>query len=1072
MRVRLVFTLALLVGCTTSPGTVEKDAATDTGLAREVAAEVTAPDAAAELRGDRRGAPDEWVFDSGPDTRFRQCAPGEGCFLDPCTQNEHCQSGWCVEHLGEGVCTVQCTEECPAGWSCGQVGVGGPDVMFVCVSGHANLCRPCSSQADCKSVGGAEDLCLQYGSEGSFCGGACQDDQDCPWGFSCETAVTVDGVDTLQCVADAGVCPCTTKSVALSLFTPCVVSNDFGTCKGKRFCAQEGLAPCDADVPALETCNGLDDDCDGSVDEPSESGGKLVLLCDDGNPCTDDACQGADGCSHTLLTEGECLDGDACTIGDHCEEGVCVGSPIDCDDENPCTDDVCDGLGGCDFLPNAADCDDGDPCTVADTCKKSVCVGFAVDCKCQVNSDCSSLDDGDPCTGTLTCSHDSLPYQCTVDPATVVKCAAPEGPNAFCLASVCNSSSGKCETVPDHEGLACSDGTACTVGESCVEGICTGGVPANCNDGNPCTDDSCQAESGCGHAFNSLPCQDGDACTINDQCSNGLCLSFAALPCDDKNPCTEDGCDPKTGCTHTATSAACDDGNDCTTGDHCDGGLCLPSALLVCDDKNPCTDDSCLPGGGCKHVSNTAPCSDLNACTVNDICSGGLCVPGISLACNDGKPCTDDVCDQQFGCLHEPNTLACDDGNACTLGDKCKSGTCQSAAAPDCDDGDVCTTDKCSPAQGCMHTLNNAPCDDGSFCTLKDQCQLGKCVGAQPAVCNDSNSCTDDSCVPESGCLFKPNQAGCDDGSACTTGDACKSGWCQGAVLTCSDSNLCTDDSCDPKTGCVYTPNSVPCDDGNACTSGDVCAGGKCAGPGGVNCNDSNLCTDDSCDPVAGCKHANNSTPCDDSNACTVTDTCSGGKCVGSGTPSCDDAKKCTTDSCEPNSGCLHTPITPCCGNGVKEAGEQCDDGNEVDNDTCKNNCTSAPAADWRIGTWNGVPVYGVKKCASGDWYCQAKDACEQATGATCVWQSYNCSSYPNENGSFYPTSNPLGRSVSTGGSSNLNWTVTSGCSEGGNCSHGNPNVYGNLCCCSCPNSNQYWNEGNNFCGVGIWEPY
>ncbi len=169
----------------------------------------------------------------------------------------------------------------------------------------------------------------------------------------------------------------------------------------------------------------------------------------------------------------------------------------------------------------------------------------------------------------------------------------------------------------------------------------------------------------------------------------------------------------------------------------------------------------------------------------------------------------------------------------------------------------------------------------------------------------------------------------------------------------------------------------------------------------------------------------------------------------------------------------LHTPITPCCGNGVKEGNEECDDGNEINGDGCDSDCTAPPVADWRIGTWNGVAVYGFKTCPSGDYYCQAKDACEQATGATCVWQSYNCSSYPNENGSFYPTSNPMGRSVSTSGSSDLNWTVTSGCAaSNGPCDHGNSNVYGNLCCCSCPNPNQYWNEGNNFCGVGIWEPY
>ena len=1072
MKYPLLILTGLALACSTTPGAVVTDTTNDFTAQQDHASEVDTPDAALDGSLETRYHPDIWEFDSAPDATFVECAPGDGCFLDPCTENQQCQSGWCVEHMGDGVCTQLCTEECPPGWNCQPVGSGGPDLSFICVSRHANLCRPCTTGTDCKSAGGAEDLCLGYGEEGAFCGGACSVSEDCPWGFSCKEALTVDGVATQQCLSDAGVCPCTGKSVALSLSTPCAAANEFGTCGGKRFCTPDGLSECDAAIPGAESCNGLDDDCDGSIDEPEEFGGKLLLICDDDNPCTEDACLGTDGCAHTALTEGECLDGDACTIGDHCEEGVCIGAPIDCDDDNPCTDDVCDGLGGCDFLANLEDCDDGDPCTVADTCKETVCVGFAVACDCNVDLDCDKFDDGDPCTGTLLCNQESLPYQCQVDPTSVVQCEPPDGPDAFCLAAVCDPASGKCEIVPDHAGLACNDADACTIGESCQEGNCSGGVPANCNDGNPCTDDSCDGVGGCSHTANEEPCQDGDACTIGDQCAEGTCQPGSSANCDDGNPCTDDACDGNSGCTHSSNAAACDDGNACTTGDHCANGTCVAGSSLDCDDKNPCTDDTCSPNGGCAHVNNTSPCSDQNACTLNDVCAAGLCKPGLSLACNDGNVCTDDSCDQQFGCLFEANDEACDDGNACTLSDQCLAGKCQSAVALDCDDDNVCTTDKCGPEQGCVHMLNSAPCDDGNLCTTKDQCQLGECVGDAPPVCNDGNPCTDDACAPESGCTFVANEADCDDSNACTIGDACTNGWCQGATLVCNDQNLCTDDSCDPQDGCQNLPNTVPCDDGDACTSGDICADGVCSGPGAVDCDDGNVCTDDSCDVDAGCMHTNNAELCDDSNACTVTDICAAGACVGSGAPDCDDDHKCTSDTCDSQQGCLHTPITPCCGNGIKEDGEECDDGNQVAGDDCENDCTEPSAADWRIGTWNGAPVYGVKNCASGDWYCQAQDACQQATGANCVWQEYNCSGYPNENGSFYPTSNPLGRSVSTSGSSNLNWTVTSGCTTSGGCAHGDGGKYGNLCCCSCNTPNQQWNEGNNYCGVGIWEPY
>jgi len=46
----------------------------------------------------------------------------------------------------------------------------------------------------------------------------------------------------------------------------------------------------------------------------------------------------------------------------------------------------------------------------------------------------------------------------------------------------------------------------------------------------------------------------------------------------------------------------------------------------------------------------------------------------------------------------------------------------------------------------------------------------------------------------------------------------------------CDDGNVCTDDSCDLAGGCVFTHNVIPCDDDDTCTQDDVCSGGNCAG--------------------------------------------------------------------------------------------------------------------------------------------------------------------------------------------------------------------------------------------------
>jgi hypothetical protein len=68
-----------------------------------------------------------------------------------------------------------------------------------------------------------------------------------------------------------------------------------------------------------ETCNGLDDDCDGTVDEG------VAVQCDDANPCTNDACGGAAGCTHAANSVS-CDDGNPCTAADACHAGTCAGS--------------------------------------------------------------------------------------------------------------------------------------------------------------------------------------------------------------------------------------------------------------------------------------------------------------------------------------------------------------------------------------------------------------------------------------------------------------------------------------------------------------------------------------------------------------------------------------------------------------------------------------------------------------------------------------------------------------------------------------------------------------------------
>ena len=75
-------------------------------------------------------------------------------------------------------------------------------------------------------------------------------------------------------------------------------------------------------------------------------------------------------------------------------------------------------------------------------------------------------------------------------------------------------------------------------------------------------------------------------CLGTIDCPSGLCdlaicvagtCSVEPKRCDDGNPCTIDTCEPQTGqCLHTAIAddASCDDGDSCTSDDICKSGIC------------------------------------------------------------------------------------------------------------------------------------------------------------------------------------------------------------------------------------------------------------------------------------------------------------------------------------------------------------------------------------------------------------------------------------------------------------------------------------------------------------------
>jgi hypothetical protein len=340
-----------------------------------------------------------------------------------------------------------------------------------------------------------------------------------------------------------------------------------------------GAAAMDASGPKTPCVNVADceddnnctnDGCVGGFcQHEAAKGANEAKACDDGNPCTDDLCKELDHLCDYAAKEGACDDGNPCTEKDVCADMACSGTTILCNDDDPCTKDGCTPKKGCQFTPaDGESCDDSDACTQNDACDGGVCTGLAVDC-----------DDKNLCTSD---SCDS-----------VVGC------------------------VNADNNAACDDGEPCTQNDQCQNGVCKG-QGEGCDDKNPCTVDKCLVSSGtCQHANAAGPCEDGQPCTTGESCIGGQCTGAMPKDCDDKNPCTKDSCN-KGVCSHLeqvgccAKNADCDDGIVCTNDTCGDDSLCkhVVTCCNVSKDCNDgdatCTSDACV-NGQCVYTPTNAP---------------------------------------------------------------------------------------------------------------------------------------------------------------------------------------------------------------------------------------------------------------------------------------------------------------------------------------------------------------------------------------------------------------------------------------------------------------------------------
>ncbi|MBI5611206.1 MAG: hypothetical protein HY902_20200, partial [Deltaproteobacteria bacterium] len=254
--------------------------------------------------------------------------------------------------------------------------------------------------------------------------------------------------------------------------------------------------------------------------------------------------------------------------------------------------------------------------------------------------------------------------------------------------------------------------------------------------------------------------------------------------------------------------------------------------------------------------------------------------------------------------------------------------------------------------------------------------------------------CTADSCDAKTGCAHSATTAGCQDGDPCTLGDVCSDGACSpGPAKVCDDSNPCTDDSCD-KAGqgnCLYLPNTATCSTADLCLVAMVCGGGSCGGGKAKVCDDGNLCTFDACDSNVGCVNTaqQNGKACDDGDGCSEGDTCQAGACKSANAKDCSSLNSaCATGTCKAASSTSATCVAA-----PKAKGVPCNDGKFCsDGDGCDGNgaCAGGPPMDCAAVVPPGEPCK-VASCDETKKACVvglAVDGTSCEDGTDCTWDA------------------------------------------------------------------------------------
>lgn len=204
--------------------------------------------------------------------------------------------------------------------------------------------------------------------------------------------------------------------------------------------------------------------------------------CDDNIPCTRDLCVVGGVCEH-LTDNGMCAAPQVCVAGVGCAASGArrCARTADCEDNVPCTRDTCLVDGVCRNAPQDEMCPSGQRC-LATGCG----TGMTTPGGCRMASDCDDRFDctEDTCSASGQCVHVAQNARC--------------GAGRVCRAGMGCVAERSCSSDAD-----CDDHLRCNGIERCSELACSAGTPVNCDDGMACTVDTCvEGDAGmCAHAM-------------------------------------------------------------------------------------------------------------------------------------------------------------------------------------------------------------------------------------------------------------------------------------------------------------------------------------------------------------------------------------------------------------------------------------------------------------------------------------------------------------------------------------------------------------------------------------------